>query len=74
MRPQPPLLITCVTRNEPRAAFVRIKLPAVKTNSPEEAIWKELLDGMEAAIRAAAESETATSPAVKRADKDDATE
>ena len=55
--PRPALSIACVTTNDPIEAYVRVDLPMQKVGSPEESQWPKLLDGLEAEILTAAETE-----------------
>src|SRR2546423_1682117 len=56
----PPLYITTVTKDDPADSYVRIEFPYFAKNSPEEEMWRALLDGLEERIRAAAKEKAKT--------------
>jgi hypothetical protein len=60
LRPKPPLYITTVTRDHPPDAYVRIEYPYFAKNSPEEEMWRVLLDGLEERISTGAKKEAKT--------------
>lgn len=47
VRPQPTLYVTAVTRNNPAQSYLRIQLPSHDKNSPELAIWTDLVNELE---------------------------
>jgi hypothetical protein len=69
LRPKPPLYITSVTRDDPADAYVRIEFPYFAKNSPEEEMWRVLLDGLEERIGAAAKEEAKTRDSADTSDE-----
>jgi predicted Ser/Thr protein kinase len=50
-RPLPPLIITCVSTDNPAEAFVSVDAGMITKGTREESTWPAVLDSLEAAIR-----------------------